>query len=184
MIGITSWTSIHEFKERNLYVSQHFFLCGWPLWRYEDELYAVNGVASLWCNFSSCSWQLLVESKSEASWFRYHSGEEQQRTVKLGLSYGNMSLSHLSLSDGFHLTRSQLQSLFNLLHLKNYFLWVRNLGPWQRNRLLDSLVSLVFSVLSCPSDYWSKRWCSCAVQTIVSLTDIRRAQAIFVLSNW
>lgn len=52
------------------------FLSMWlttvKIWRW---LYAVNGVASLWCNFSSCSWQLLVESKSEASWFRYHSGE-------------------------------------------------------------------------------------------------------------
>ena len=60
-------------------------------------VYAVNGMALLWCNFRSCSWQLWVESKLKASWFRYLGGEDQQSTVKLGLTYGSMRLSQLSL---------------------------------------------------------------------------------------
>lgn len=98
MIGailLTESESTSSSLERYLCVSQYFF-CDWLLWRYEDEFRLLIGVALLWCNFSRCSWQLLVESKLKTSWFKYHSGEDQQRTVKLGLSYGNMRLSQLT----------------------------------------------------------------------------------------
>lgn len=105
------------------------------VWKRVD---AVTEVALLWCNFSSCSWQLLVESKLEASWFRYHSGEDQQGTVKLGPSYSNMRLSHLTKVRLFHLTLSRLYPLLKLLHLKTFFLEGMNFRSWRRNRLLAS----------------------------------------------
>lgn len=67
--------------------------CAVKAWRW---VCAAHGSGCLWCNFRSCSWQLLVESKLKTSWFRYHSGEDQRSTVKLGLSCGNVRLSQLT----------------------------------------------------------------------------------------
>lgn len=87
VIDTTYWMLAYSFGERPVWLN-HYGVWGW--------VYAVDGMA-LWCNFRSCSWQLWVESKLKASCFRYLGGEDQQSTVKLGLTYGHMRLSQLSL---------------------------------------------------------------------------------------
>lgn len=133
--SINDWYDIlnrnNEFKSRERPVYFSVFLSMWlTTVKVQRWLHVVNVVALLWCNFSSCSWQLLVDSKLKASWFRYHSGEALQRSVRLGLSYGNVRLFQPTLScvssDAFPAPSLACLTPFEKLH----FLQKVNCRPW------------------------------------------------------
>lgn len=143
---------VQVWKETCVFLS--IFFCDWPLWRYEDEFRLLMGVALLWCNFSSCSWHLLVESKLKTRWFKCHSGEDQQRTVKLGLSYGNMRLSQLTQMCFIWHSLSVVPCL-NRFIWKNFLFGGNELQMLTEEWAFGFLVSSVFFSSSWPSDFWS-----------------------------
>ena len=105
MMDITYWMVVYKFGERPVWLN----LC--DVWGW---VYAVNGMALLWCNFRSCSWQLWVESKLKASWFRCLGGEDQQSTWNWDSLMATWDCPK-QVSDVFHLTLSQLRPLLYCL---------------------------------------------------------------------
>ena len=105
MMDITYWMVVYKFGERPVWLNL-YDVWGW--------VYAVNGMALLWCNFRSCSWQLWVESKLKASWFRCLGGEDQQSTWNWDSLMATWDCPK-QLSDVFHLTLSQLRPLLYCL---------------------------------------------------------------------
>lgn len=118
-MGIPYWIRIHEFKSRERPVYFSVCLSVWlttsKVWRW---LYAVDVVALLWCNFSSCSRQLFVERNWKPAGLgitvvKINGVLWNWDSVMATWDYPNW------FSDVFHLTLFQLHLLSTLLHWKN-----------------------------------------------------------------